>query len=457
MLETLSRNDYTRPEGAPSFHVKLLGIPEIHINHEPARVRGEAARRVLAYLLLASPHVVPNHRLIEAAWEDDEPESATEQIRKIISRLRRDLPNGRNLISTEAGGYRIPSGAVHIDLKTWRDSNERARILMRGGHRHAAMETLSDGLALWRGPALEGLNGHPFAAETVALHEERHAALEAWCGLASKELGASEVIARLRREITRYPLQERLWEMLIRELSSSGRSLEALEECVRLGKALADSLGVSPSPRIRSLQLGLERSVRGAPPMSQPGPHRAVPKESHVPRTKRKAPGAVPPWIVDLLRGQEPNPAYVSDRSWNILHGNQALFRWFPWLAKENANLMRWVLTDPAARSCLHDWEDHAAVFLGMLERALRAMPEDASLRSLKAELTSHPQRPRIGKGEIVEVDSREGHHFTFALPHVTPEPVNVVSHVLRSHGNDGLDVVILTPPRSTLPGGSFG
>lgn len=441
--EEVAREERARAAALPGLTVKLLGTPEVCDAHgEPVPIRGDVARRVFVYLLLAAPHVIPNHRLIEAVWEGEAPESAIDQIRKTISRLRRELPSGTSLIRTEPGGYRIVVDPRHIDLTRWREAIQHTALLEQNGDCRGALETLSAGLELWRGRALDGLDGQSFVGESVALQEERNAALETWCRLALEELGSSTVIARLRREITQDPLQERMWDTLIRVLASSGRPLEAMEEYNRMRKILAESLRVRPSASLQGIYRRLEAEVGGRPAVRVPlaGPAR--------PASRRK----VPLWIMELLRGQEPVPAYVLDKHWNVLHRNQAMSRWFPWLRGESANLLRWALLDPSARTVLHNWDEHAMVYLGVVHSALRKNPDDAFFTSLEMEAENDPKvSALLIEGHVVEVASRSGHRFTLGLPHITPEPLEVVAHVLCPEGKEGLRVVVLSQPTTSL------
>ncbi|MFJ8436021.1 BTAD domain-containing putative transcriptional regulator [Kitasatospora sp. NPDC094019] len=427
-----------------TFYVSLLGAPAIWINGEPVQIRGEATRRVLVHLVLSSPHVIPNHRLIESTWGGSEPESAIEQIRKIISKLRQGLPGGKDLIRTEPGGYRIMLNAQQSDVVLWRDAIRRAHILLQSDGEEAVLEQFRDALDLWRGPALDGLEGHPFANESVSLHEERNAALEAWCQLAVKRLGAPSVIARLRREVTQRPLEERLWDLLMTTLANSGRVLEALDEYNNLCKILSRSLGVRPSPRLQARYRTLGATANNLAPDLFP----------LLPRVRRPADRTtpqVPDWIKDLLRGQEPNPGYVMDSRWNVLHCNHAMERWFPCMAAENANIMRWALTDPLAPVTLHDWDSHVLVCLGMLKLALAKYPGDPTLSSiLRTFKDTHGTSAALIR-DAIEVETRENHKYTVNVPHITPAPVQVVSHLLMPAGNPNLRVVMLTPPQGRV------
>src|SRR6185503_13793719 len=65
-----------------------------------------------------------------------------------------------------------------------------------------------------------------------------------------------------------HPLRESLRLQLVRALESSGRRAEALEAARAARRALAEDLGLEPSPQLRALLDGVERE-QGAPARRQ--------------------------------------------------------------------------------------------------------------------------------------------------------------------------------------------
>ncbi|AYG79782.1 putative transporter [Streptomyces hundungensis] len=154
------------------------------------------------------------------------------------------------------------------------------------------------------------------------------------------------------------------------------------------------------------------------------------------------------PALRHSLRGHEPLPAYVLDAHWNVLHRNQAMERWFPWLRAEGSNLLSWALFAPSARTVLHAWDEHAMVYLGIVRTALRERPDDPFFRAINAATHKDPTlHSMLARDDVIDVSSRSGHRFTLNLPQITPEPINVISHALRPEGNRGVRVVVLTSP----------
>jgi transcriptional regulator with XRE-family HTH domain len=102
-----------------------------------------------------------------------------------------------------------------------------------------------------------------------------------------------------------------------------------------------------------------------------------------------------------MLRQQEPNPAMVLDRHWNILRTNEAMGRvmgiFLDPVAVEAlgpANAMRLSYHPAALRPYIVNWEATAAAFIQWLHRDF-LRTGDAETRRLLEELLSYPDVPR--------------------------------------------------------------
>ncbi|RMI40793.1 ATP-binding protein, partial [Actinomadura harenae] len=131
-------------------------------------------------------------------------------------------------------------------------------------------------LALWRGPALADAAHLPFAsAPSARLDELRRAALE---DRAAADLEAGhdgDLVPELQALVSADPLREPLRALLIRALYASGRQADALAEYASLRTALADGLGVDPSPSVEALHVAVLRqdpSLSGVRPAAEDGP-----------------------------------------------------------------------------------------------------------------------------------------------------------------------------------------
>ena len=101
-----------------------------------------------------------------------------------------------------------------------------------------------------------------------------------------------------------------------------------------------------------------------------------------------------------ILRQQEPYPALVLDRHWEILRANQAagrFSRFFLGDAAESAprNLLRRVFDPAAMRPYIANWSTVASELLQRVHREAVGGLLDGRTRSLIAELLEYPEVPR--------------------------------------------------------------
>src|SRR5438105_12584351 len=121
-------------------------------------------RALLAALLVSYGTVLSVDSLAQALWADQPPGTSRRQVAICISRLRQAIraaggPAGA--IATSNPGYVI--GAGQLDVRSFEDAIGQARATLAAGRPQAAVELFRDGLRLWRGPALQGVE-RPFAA-----------------------------------------------------------------------------------------------------------------------------------------------------------------------------------------------------------------------------------------------------------------------------------------------------
>lgn len=199
-------------------------------------VVGPRKRKILAALLLNAGRVVSVDQLTAVVWDSDPPATASRQIRNTTTSLRRDLvaagaPDG--VIAASGPGF-------VLDLTgCWFDLAEFDRLEVR------------EGLALWRGPALDGLGSVALGPAAQALDERRLAALELRIG-ADLDLGG-DVLEEVRALVSTHPYRETLVALLMRSCYLAGRQADALAAYQRLRDQLDAELGVVPSPTVRSL------------------------------------------------------------------------------------------------------------------------------------------------------------------------------------------------------------
>jgi len=252
----------------------ILGPLEVRGTDGAAvRLPAGRARTVLGLLCLSPGRVVSQDWLIDLAWNGTPPTSATTRLHGFVSELRRALPVGPEpVIRTVGRGYSLAVAEDRIDLYQARGLVAQARAHGERGDAAAAVGGLEGALALWRGPAFEGIECAYLQAEADAIEQEHADALEQ---LAELELilgRHAALVPRLGELVARYPLREGLRASLMRALAGSGRQAEAIDTYHELRRRLADELGVDPAPQVRELYASI---LDGDPQLLAPRPAQA--------------------------------------------------------------------------------------------------------------------------------------------------------------------------------------
>ncbi|MFJ9342468.1 AfsR/SARP family transcriptional regulator [Streptomyces sp. NPDC101733] len=247
----------------------VLGSLEGWSGGNRLRLGGPIQERVLVTLLLEPGRVVPVTRLVEAAWEDEPPATASHQIRKAVADLRQRIPGGAGVIATDGPGYRAVVEEGQLDLTLFLLHTQRAREALAAGRPADGEAELRAALALWRGPVLSGAGGPVVESASTALEERRLAAAEQLFQLRLERGESAELIGDLRELVAAHPLRETLRGHLMLALYRSGRQAEALEEFGRVRELLVEELGVDPGPRLGKLYEGI---LRDSPELATPEP-----------------------------------------------------------------------------------------------------------------------------------------------------------------------------------------
>jgi transcriptional regulator with XRE-family HTH domain len=99
-----------------------------------------------------------------------------------------------------------------------------------------------------------------------------------------------------------------------------------------------------------------------------------------------------------ILAQQEPYPAFVLNRYWDIVQANAAAQRVNAFLLggrdSPHRNMLRHVFDPQDLRSALVNWEEVASALLHHLREAISLRPDDARARSLLAEVLAAPGVP---------------------------------------------------------------
>ncbi|MDA0566424.1 AfsR/SARP family transcriptional regulator [Streptomonospora sp. S1-112] len=257
----------------------ILGPLVVHGDDGAALpIGGTRLRRLLVLLLLSPGRTVRSERLVRGIWADEPaPVSAGNALQALASRLRRALGPSAPLHG-DPTGYRLDVDPRSVDLVRFEDLADQGRRARAEGDPATAAARLAEALELWRGPALADLSGAGAGgADDVAvrLAESRRGVELDLLTLRLDLHGADSVLPDIEAAAAREPHAERPVELLMRALAGAGRQADALAAYDRLRRALADDLGIDPSPQIQRLHVRLLRGELTAP--APPAPRRETP------------------------------------------------------------------------------------------------------------------------------------------------------------------------------------
>ncbi len=254
-MTELEQREMSGPSG---LRFRLLGTVEVRTaggeviplpSHQPAVL--------LAALLLRLNRTVRIEDLVDVLWDDEElPSSPRAALQIYVSRLRAALGDtGRTMIRTGDGGYTLHADPSRLDLETFRSLVRRAG---EAGDPADKVALITEGLTLWRGEPLAGLDAGALTREMIPrLVEEHLQALELSFDARLALGDAAGVIPELTELVERYPTRERFWAQLMRAQHASGRQALALSTYAEVSRRLREILGVGPGPELQGVHADL--------------------------------------------------------------------------------------------------------------------------------------------------------------------------------------------------------
>src|ERR1700723_3214736 len=280
------------------MEVRLFGELEALADGVPVPVRGAKQRALLALLALQRGQPVSADRLIDLLWGDGTVANPANALQAQIGQLRRTF--GAAAILTTEAGYALAAGPGEVDVVRFEQLVAKGRRLAADGELAPASAALAEALGLRRGePLTEFTYAGFFDAERAHLDELTLVATES---RAEADLGLGrygELAGELEALCRKYPLRERLWELLILALYRSGRQAEALRAYTEIRDRLTGELGIDPGPALRELQARILAQDPSLGPRSpapaaagntgdSPGPAPLLETKLYVPRSRRE-------------------------------------------------------------------------------------------------------------------------------------------------------------------------
>ncbi|TNC29486.1 BTAD domain-containing putative transcriptional regulator [Amycolatopsis alkalitolerans] len=240
------------------MQVGMLGPFEVRTDDGAlADVPGARLRGLLAALALEPGRVVGKATLVDWIWGENPPSDAANALQRLVSRLRKVLPAGA--VDGQPDGYRLRVAPDAVDAV-------RFERLVGQARQDKDPRRLREALALWRGAAMQDIGlqeSGAFDAAVTRLEGLRLTAMEDRFDAETGPGHGAELVTELTDLVATHPLRERLVAALMRALVASGRDSEALLVYERTREALADALGVDPSPELSALHVALLRGEGG--------------------------------------------------------------------------------------------------------------------------------------------------------------------------------------------------
>ncbi len=242
-------------------HIGMLGSFELRRDDGVlADVPGARLRGLLIALALEPGHAVPKATLVDWIWGERPPSDAANALQRLVSRLRKALPEG--LVEGQPDGYRLRVEPDAVDAVRF----ERLVGQARTDEDPRRVRLLREALALWRGAAMQDVGLHDSAAFDAAVTRLEGLRLTATEDRFDAEVSlghGAELVTELTDLVAAHPVRERLVAALMRALAAAGRNAEALLVYQRTREALADALGVDPAPELSAVHVALLRGELG--------------------------------------------------------------------------------------------------------------------------------------------------------------------------------------------------
>lgn len=276
------------------LRIQLLGPVRVWRDGQEVPLGPPKQRAVLALLASRAGEVVGVDNIVDALWDGDIPQTATNGVHTYVAGLRRALEPGRSrreagaILTSVSGGYCLRMDPDQVDATLFTRRHAQARRSRTGGSPDEAVRWYEEALALWRGDAYSGVPG-PFAAvERTRLRDLRLTAVEEWAADMLEAGRHAEVVTELSAAVGEEPLREKLRWLLMLTLYRCGRQAHALAVYTETRQLLNRELGIEPGAELRSLHQQIlaghprlrregEGSVRstgrrrgGAPDLSRP-------------------------------------------------------------------------------------------------------------------------------------------------------------------------------------------
>ena len=247
-----------------TLHIQLLG--DFHLLYSDAAVTNVNTARLqslLAYIVLHRSTPQSRYRLAFLFWPDSTEPQARANLRNLVHRLRRALPDADCFLHADAKTLQWRAdGPFTLDVADFESALIRANRAQQIGNHGAARAALEEMVALYEGDLLPSCYDDWILSERERLCREFVGALERLILLLEGEHDYSAAIHYAHRLLQHEPLHEASYRHLMRVYGLSGERAGALRVYQTCATVLQRELGVEPSLATQQLY---ERLLRGEP------------------------------------------------------------------------------------------------------------------------------------------------------------------------------------------------
>lgn len=243
---------------ATQIRIRMFGGFSLFVDNECRdRIIGKSRKgmTLLEYLILKYDAIVPNYKLIEVLWPNEESSNPENALKTLISRFRAILnqitPGLGSCIVASRGGYRFSLlSGMSVDLFEFEEclkTLEECKTLDSESRR-----LFSRVLAIYTGDLLQGNEQEDWAvSSSVNLHGRYIKTVYAYLNLLKNTEEYDEIIRTCRFALETDPFDERLHLELMQALVKTNRNNEALMQYKHVTNMHFRYLGVKPPEGIQ--------------------------------------------------------------------------------------------------------------------------------------------------------------------------------------------------------------
>jgi DNA-binding SARP family transcriptional activator len=243
-----------------TLRIRLFGELDLRLGEVALPALDSArAESLLAYLLLHRDAPQPRQRLAFLLWPDSSEPQARTNLRHVLHKLRRGLPQSDRFLEVTPRTLRWrPDAPYTLDVAEF-----EAALAREGGDPAGA---LRDAVAAYTGDLLEGSYDDWVLDERERLRELLLDALDRLSALLVERGEHAEAIRHAERLVRHDPLREDSYRLLMRLHDARGDRARALRVYHACAAELARELGIEPSEATRAAYEALLPGTEAAAP-----------------------------------------------------------------------------------------------------------------------------------------------------------------------------------------------